>query len=196
VLVVFWCVNIMCVCTFILCDSVHVYANIYVAICTITCKAHQTLWHCLFSTRYSEHQLLYHINCKHLLLVQQFSNELFPCGHPTSGIAFTAVLSAGQQNSSTVKASPVHTVGINGSRCVAALNTESTFDRVVVSLTLLLVYPSSQTQVPLEQQNVSSAELVCILWLWCVAVLLLPYVVTVVCCCVTVTVFIWCVKWI
>ena len=60
VLVVLWCVNIVCVCSFILCDFVHVCANVYVAICTITCKAHHMLWHCLFSTRYSEQQLLYH----------------------------------------------------------------------------------------------------------------------------------------
>ena len=41
-------------------------------------------------------------------VVQQFSNELFPCGHPTSGTAFTSIPSVGWQNSSTVKAFPVH----------------------------------------------------------------------------------------
>jgi len=67
VLFVMCCVNIVCVCSFILCDFVHVCANIYVAICTVTCKAQPMLWHCLFSTRYTEYQLLYNINCKHLL---------------------------------------------------------------------------------------------------------------------------------
>jgi len=66
-LVVLWCVKIVCVCSFILYDFVNVCANIYVAICSITCKAPPMLWNCLFSTRYSEHQLLHHINCKHLL---------------------------------------------------------------------------------------------------------------------------------
>ena len=61
------CANIVCVSVCLLCDFVHVCANTYVAICTTTCKAHPMLWHCLFSTRYSEHQMLYHINCKHLL---------------------------------------------------------------------------------------------------------------------------------
>ena len=45
-LVVLCCANILRVCSFILRDSVHVCANIYVAICTITCKAPTMLWHC------------------------------------------------------------------------------------------------------------------------------------------------------
>jgi hypothetical protein len=65
--------------------------------------AHPIVWHCLFTTHYSDHHLLCHINCKHLLLVKQFSNELFVCGHPTSGTAFTTLLGVGWQNSSTVK---------------------------------------------------------------------------------------------
>ena len=82
--------------------------------------------------------------------MKQFSNELFPYGHPTSRTAVTAFLSVGWQNSSTVKAFPVHTVGINGSRCVAPLNHKSAFNRVVVILTLWLIYPTDQSQVPLE----------------------------------------------
>ena len=64
---VMMCKYCVCVCRFLLCGFVHVCANIYVAICTITCKAHHMLWHCLFSTHYSEQQLLYHITCKRLL---------------------------------------------------------------------------------------------------------------------------------
>lgn len=61
------CKYCVCVCSFMLCDFVLVCTNIYVAIYNVTCKAHQKLCHCLFSTWYSEHQLLYHVNCKHLL---------------------------------------------------------------------------------------------------------------------------------
>ena len=156
--------------------------NICVGIHTITCKAHQMLWHCLFSTLILNNScctiLTVNICCS--AAVQYWNLSLWPSYIWDSLYLHSKCRVAEQQHSKSFPCP--HHVGIHWSRCVAPLNHKSTLNRVVMSLTLWLI----------PQRSNSSASWI-VECLFCRVGL---YAVTVVRSCVTVTVFTWCVMWI